>query len=240
MGVNTAMLYVSSVIFGGVGAWIVGRYAASLGLIDLPNQRSSHVRPTPKGGGIGILAAFAVASPILKIPLAFWLPAALLSILSFLGDRVEISFRIRLVAQFAAALVAILGGVRLDSSIAQSDPSAYVVVLLIPLCAVYIVGTANFYNFMDGINGISAVTGIVGFGLIAVHTGVSGTTDAMAILAICVAFSCLVFLPFNMPRARVFMGDVGAILLGFAFASMAVALSGSFLDFVCLSALLFP
>jgi len=113
-------------------------------------------------------------------------------------------------------------------------------VLMILAMAVFIVGTANFYNFMDGINGIAAITGIVGFGLLALYSFLSESYSSFAVLSVCIYFSCLGFLPFNMPKAKVFMGDVGSILLGFTFAGMVVWLSKGPLDFICLAAFLFP
>jgi Fuc2NAc and GlcNAc transferase len=93
---------------------------------------------------------------------------------------------------------------------------------------------------MDGINGIAGITGVVGFGLVAVFAGLSGTNEAYLILALCMMLACLGFLPFNMPKARVFMGDVGSILLGFVYAGLVVGFSHSLNDFVVLCLFLFP
>ena len=98
-----------STILGSLGAWIIVQTGYQLGLIDHPNQRSSHRRPTPKGGGIGILAAFVVASFFTQCPSTFWIPAALLALLSFFGDKLDLSPRLRLPLQFVAA-VALLAG----------------------------------------------------------------------------------------------------------------------------------
>lgn len=111
--------------------------------------------------------------------------------------------------------------------------------MVLPL-AIFVVGTANYYNFMHGINGVAAITGIVGFGLLALSNFFSGGDKSFAVLSVCIALSCPGFLPFNMPKARVFMGDVGSIFLGFIFAGMVVVLSKSLLDFICLAAFLFP
>ena len=113
-------------------------------------------------------------------------------------------------------------------------------IVLILTCAIHIAGAAKFYNFMDGINGISGITGIVGFGLIAFHGCYSGKEADFSALAICISVSCIGFLPFNMLRAPVFMGDVGAILLGFVFAGMVVMLTKNLLDFIYLAAFLLP
>ena len=114
------------------------------------------------------------------------------------------------------------------------------VAALMALAVIYIVGTANFYNFMDGINGIAGITGIVGFGLLALYLHITGAHSFLKIMAISLSLACAGFLPFNMPRAWVFMGDVGSILLGFLFGGMVVLLSKSLLDFICLASFLFP
>jgi Fuc2NAc and GlcNAc transferase len=105
--------------------------------------------------------------------------------------------------------------------------------------AVFIVGTANIYNFMDGINGIAAITGVVGFGLLGTfHAWYE--VDGTAFWYWSLAAACAGFLPLNLPRARVFMGDVGSILLGLTFATGVVAASHSVQDFLCVASFLFP
>lgn len=227
---DNLILYIICLFLGGAGAWLISRWGMALGLLDKPNERSSHEGVVPKGGGIGLLAAFVFASLFLEEPLAFWLPATFLALFSLLGDRIEISPKIRLSVQFVAALILIM-----FSTFSLQSSALWLFFLLI-----FIVATANWYNFMDGINGIAAITGIVGFGLLAVFNVLSGGDSSFSVLSICIALSCLGFLPFNMPKANVFMGDVGSILLGFVFAAMVIMLSKSFVDFVCLAAFLFP
>ncbi len=111
---------------------------------------------------------------------------------------------------------------------------------LILLAAVFIVGTANFYNFMDGIDGIAGITGIVGFSLMAFFTCFSANNPILSTLAMGIALACIGFLPFNILKGRVFMGDVGSIFLGFVFAEYVILFSKSFKDFICLSSFLFP
>ncbi|MBW2330085.1 MAG: glycosyltransferase family 4 protein [Deltaproteobacteria bacterium] len=239
-----SVLYPVCMILGGAGAWIMGTSALKLGLVDRPNDRSSHAAPTPKGGGVGILTAFVVSSLALKIPASFLLSGTILALASLYGDRFAISPKFRLPVQFIAALV-LLSPVLFSDSFASYDlPTTDHFPLttafsLLPL-SVFVMGTANFYNFMDGINGIAGITGIVAFGLLALSASLSGTDSSFVTLAICISLSCLGFLPFNMPKAKVFMGDVSSILLGFVFAGMVVWLAKSLLDFICLSAFLFP
>ena len=230
------ILYIICLILGGAGAWSISRFAVKFGLVDRPNERSSHTIPTPKGGGIGILTAFVLAALFLAIPLAFWLSATFLALFSFFGDKFKISPKFRLPVQFIAALVLLFPVLFSDS---YNNLCPLLVLCLLPL-SVFIVGTANFYNFMDGINGIAGLTGVIGFGLLAFYAHLSEPGSSFTVLAICMSASCIGFLPFNVPKAKVFMGDVGSILLGFVFAGMAIWLPKSLLDFICLAAFLLP
>ena len=227
------ILYLISLILGGAGGWIISKWGIRLSLVDHPNERSSHNIVTPKGGGIGILVAFVFCSLYTKISYWFWVPATGVSVLGLLTDRFEITPQVRLILQFIAAFIVVIGLERLSVS-------GIKVIGLIFFFTVFVVGTANFYNFMDGINGIAGITGIVGFGLIAFYASHFDFNAPLVTLAICISLACLGFLPFNMPKARVFMGDVGSILLGFVFAVMVVYFLNSFMDFICFTSFLFP
>jgi Fuc2NAc and GlcNAc transferase len=230
---SNLILYLICIGLSGTGAWLIGRYGHHLDLLDKPNERSSHSDTTPKGGGIGVLAGFIASAFILKLSGFFWIPAAMLSLVSFIGDRYNLSPAIRLIIQLAASIFFLVGVwiTHLYSSVGY--------ILMIPL-ALYIVGTTNCYNFMDGINGLAAITGIVGFGLVAYYSIYFTTLSSLIPLNICMALCCMGFLPFNMPAAKVFMGDVGSVLLGFVFAVMVVWSSASPTDFLCLASFLFP
>jgi len=227
------MILASSFGLGAGGGWVVSRWGDFWGLTDIPNERSSHSRPTPKGGGIGILAAFLICSISFSIPISFWIPAAFISLLSLWGDHSEIRPQIRLLFQFTTGTILLIG-------ILIGNGNAIVTYTLIPLLAVFVVGTANYYNFMDGINGIAAITGLVGFGLLGWFAVIEAADPHLIALCLCMSLSCLGFLPFNVHNAIVFMGDVGSVLLGFVFAGLVVWVSRSFLDFVCGTSFLFP
>ena len=234
-----------SFIFGALGAWVVSRYAQPLGLVDKPSMRSSHDRPTPKGGGVGLLLAFILVSLHQEIHIAFWIPAAVLSLLSLFGDRVELKPKLRLTVQFCAAGIVLAGLNSLPVANLYSGMFSGVTgyLILIPgflFLAVFIVGTANFYNFMDGINGIAGITGIIAFALLGMHGLNAAQPASLVNLCFGMACACGGFLPFNVPTARVFMGDVGSILLGFVYACLVVCFAKTFGDFVVLIGLLFP
>ena len=105
---NTTLFFISF-LSGFLGAWGIMKYGDIIGINDIPNNRSSHSQAIPKGGGIGVLLAFILSSLLLSLPLYFWLPGLVLSLVSFWGDRFEITPKIRLLIQFACAFI-FLGG----------------------------------------------------------------------------------------------------------------------------------
>jgi Fuc2NAc and GlcNAc transferase len=231
-GINF-VIYILSICLSVVGAWLVGRYGHRLELLATPNERSSHRVVTPKGGGIGILAGFFVCALLMKVSIFLWTPAVLLSVISFVGDRYHLAPIIRLLFQFAGSFIFLFG----LWNVYPLSSAGYLII--IPL-SVYIVGTTNYFNFMDGINGIAGIAGFVGFGLLAMFAHGKEIDSAMEVVSVALSLGCLAFLPFNLPKARVFMGDVGSILLGFVFATIAIMLADSLLELLCLSLFLFP
>jgi Fuc2NAc and GlcNAc transferase len=223
------VIFLLSLIAGIAGAWVVAKHGHILGLLDEPTDRSSHSKATPKGGGIGILVAFIIAAIGLNLNLLILLPAGILSLSSFYGDRLHISPKIRLLLQFLCAGITVWATSRIFSGI-----NIYLTVFFV----FFIVATANYYNFMDGINGIAGITGIIGFGILAYYTW--NSNPGISYLCLCMAIGCLGFLPFNLPGAKVFMGDVGSILLGFVFAVVVMLVSDSLTSFVCLASFIFP
>uniref|UniRef100_A0A7C4PJ67 Glycosyltransferase family 4 protein n=1 Tax=Anaerolinea thermolimosa TaxID=229919 RepID=A0A7C4PJ67_9CHLR len=229
-----AGFYVASFVLSAFGAWAISRHADKIGLMDCPNGRSSHCMPTPKGGGIGIFFVFLLSSIVFGLPVSFWFPIGIMASVAFWGDRVEFSARLRLVIQLGLiALVIVVG----DKG---EVPGGLVYLVWICFWTLFIVGTANYYNFMDGINGIAGITGLLGFALLAGYVNLIGGPVAATGVAVCLSIACLGFLPLNMPKARVFMGDIGSILLGSVFAGLIWLTAESVLDFVCMASFLFP
>ncbi len=243
------LLFFGCMGLGAAGAWLIAGMPFRQKLMDTPSERSSHTIPTPRGAGVGILAAFIMAGLTLRIPTTFLFAAILISAVSFYEDYIRVSVKFRLFIQALCTVIFLFPMLpRLSAHYALStfgiSPLLFILILL--LIFFFIIGTANFYNFMDGINGIAGLSGVIGFGLLGVYTLYRPASDIFAfqtpfsLLSIGIALACLGYLPFNMPRARVFMGDVGSILLGFIFACLVVILSRNYLEMVCFTALLFP
>lgn len=211
---------------GALGAAIARRYGGRFGLLDIPNERSSHTIPTVRGGGMGIWIAFIVVGIFVVKDLPFTLIICSIGVLGLIEDIFTIPSVLRLAVQLAASasvVFLLMGG----TNYAQG---AAIYIFWI----IFIAGTSNFYNFMDGINGIAGLTGVVGFGLMALFS-LSMTDDtSVAFSSLALVAACLGFLPFNLSKGRVFMGDVGSVFLGFAFASFLARLSETFGVFLCL------
>lgn len=213
-------LVLSAFVLSFFFTWGLRRYALANSLIDIPNARSSHVVPTPRGGGVAIVLVFLIA--LLLMPLVWdvsgrWVAALvgsglLISVVGFLDDHGHIAARWRLVAHFSAAAWALfwLGG-----NLVLQLPGLTVDVgwLLYVLAAFFLVWLLNLYNFMDGIDGIASVEAITTCLGGAVIYGLLGHHEHIAVLLI-LAGAVAGFLCWNFPPARIFMGDAGSGFLG--------------------------
>ena len=214
-------------------ALMIARHGIKWGLIDIPNERSSHASIVPRGGGFGLPLAVAFTGLIFSPSRPLVVGASIfISMIAFLNDRREISAWIRLLAGVVAANV-IAYPVFLMVRITMSSASAF---LIYSISILYIVTQANFYNFMDGINGIAAIEAIISFTMLGIHLQLCGEHE-MALICIAVAAGAIGFLPMNFPRARAFLGDVGSVFLGFLFAAMIVTMSRSPKEFLVLALL---
>ena len=207
-------------------AAIISRFGSYVGLVDTPNERSSHITPTPRSGGIGIwLASILIGLFFTKFH-AFAILAGIVGLIGLLEDLFSISQKRRLILKLIVS--ALVVGLFLGM------PTSIISILLFLFWITFITGTANFYNFMDGIDGIAGFTGLVGFGYMAFFSFYIADRNDVALISVVLSVGCLGFLPFNFPKARVFMGDVGSLLLGFIFASFLVKLSTNINVFLCI------
>lgn len=187
-------------------------------MIAQPGERQSHAVATPTGGGLGILLSLLVTTLCLQIlvPLpGFWwqgmLPGViLLAVVGWRDDRRSVSALLRLLIQLAVSLW-LLGFTKLQF---LSVETGWLIAGVVAM-----VWYMNMYNFMDGSDGMAASQGVFAGVMMAVLFHNDGH-DAMALLALAVAAACAGFLPLNLPTARVFMGDVSSVPLGFIFAAL--------------------
>ncbi|HWW60869.1 MAG TPA: hypothetical protein VN181_05815, partial [Thermoanaerobaculia bacterium] len=197
---------------------VVRRYAAAWGLVAIPNERDSHVAPTPRGGGIGIvialIAAWAISVPPAREHVIVALSLLLVAVTSLIDDFRSLSARVRLAAQFAAAIAIVLacGAVHSIAGIPLG-------LLAAPITCVWIVGVTNAFNFMDGIDGIAGMQALAG-ALAWTMIGRASGDGVLIAIGITLAAASLAFLMHNWQPARIFMGDVASAFLGCVFATI--------------------
>ena len=202
-------------------------------ILDIPNGRSAHVVATPRGGGVGVVVAFVTGMLVLYQVADFArlaepqflgviLAAIAIATIALIDDIRHLSARLRLLAQVAAALVAVGTGITCRGSgcpwwawwsLARRGPL---------LTVFWIVGCTNAVNFMDGLDGLVGGTLlVVCIALAAIAEAEGGRFVYVAALVLAAGFAG--FLPFNLYPARIFMGDVGSQFAGFVLAVLAVA-----------------
>jgi len=171
--------------------------------LDLPNQRSLHAIPIPSLGGLAIMASITFSTVLYSPEFLYLIPFLLALItLSFLDDLITIRPLVRLAVHFLTAF-AFLFTFDLHSNY------LFFIILLF-----YLVWVINLYNFMDGSDGLAAGMSVIGFSCYAVLSIILGDLN-FAIFNIIIITTCISFLFFNFPPAKIFMGDTGSIPLGF-------------------------
>ncbi len=206
----------------------VRRYALARSMIDLPNHRSSHSIPTPRGGGVSIVLVYLASLPLmgsygaLDWPMAMGLmgAGALVAVVGFLDDNGGFPVRWRLLAHFLAAgwLLAWLPALPSVVFLGYTLDLGW---LGYGLATVFLVWLLNLYNFMDGIDGIASVqalTTCIGGALLYVLIG----ERVLAITPLLLAAAVLGFLYWNLPSARIFLGDSGSGFLGIVLGGLAM------------------
>jgi UDP-N-acetylmuramyl pentapeptide phosphotransferase/UDP-N-acetylglucosamine-1-phosphate transferase len=225
LAVAAGALGLSTLCVAGSRRWAVER------MLDIPNARSSHTRPTPRGGGLGIVIGVLIGAwslfffRILSTPFreiaALSLGGGIVALVGWLDDIHNVPTRVRLIVQavssiiiliaigyFNAVTVPIIGDIRLYS-------------IGIPFTLIWIIGLTNAYNFMDGIDGIAGGQAFIA-GLGWTIMGFLGDQSFVGLIGMLLGASSLGFLFHNWPPARIFMGDVGSAFIGFTLAVLPI------------------
>ena len=213
--------YISLTIVSFIGVWLYRKIAIKKKIMDIPNARSSHDVPTPRGGGIAVAIVWFLAityehfyfkSMPDNLFYASW-AGVLLAIVGIIDDIYNISPKIRFVTQFvvAAAGLYFMGGlthVNLGFYLWENP------VLLSIIAFIAIIWFINLFNFLDGIDGYLASE--------VIFISLAAGTIVLNSVALMIASVTLGFLFLNWPKAKIFMGDVGSTLLGYNIAILAI------------------
>ena len=193
--------------------------------LDHPNERSLHAVPTPRTGGLAILGSLMGGFVLFQIFFAGsaedhtsrWIMAAALLVgaVSFWDDRIGLPPGLRFVVHSAAAIAVVIGTGLTLPQIAFPLLGTWVLGPLgVPMAVLFLMWMTNLYNFMDGMDGFAGGMTVVGFGFLA-YMALRGGQPELAALALLIIAATGGFLVYNMPPARIFMGDVGSAPLGF-------------------------
>ncbi|HEU4684012.1 MAG TPA: glycosyltransferase family 4 protein [Nitrospira sp.] len=222
---------------GLVSWWLTGRLASAASRFvsfDHPNERSLHSAPVPRSGGIailaGIIAGLAVAtvtssievglgegSPVRRIPVWLFMlsSTALVTAVSYLDDRRGLPVWLRFMVQTVAAIAAVGGaGLSLSTVTVPGLGTVSLGWLGGPASVLFVLWMTNLYNFMDGMDGFAGGMTVLGFAFLAYFAWRAGN-GTLFVAAAVISASALGFLVHNFPPARIFMGDVGSVPIGF-------------------------
>jgi len=212
---------------------IVTWLALRAGVLDLPNERSSHVRPTPRAGGLGVVAglgAGVLAASFTAVPAGGLAPilliTALFAALGLADDLVTLPARLKFVifAALCAGLAYVAGPVtRLPLTLELGLDLPVWLGLIGSALFVFVV--VNAVNFMDGSDGMLAAVMIPASAGLCIAGMVSGT-GAATLIGLALAAALAGFALFNRPPAKIFAGDVGSLAAGAAYAGGALAMAG--------------
>ena len=195
-------------------------YAVKKNILDVPNERSSHYIPTPRGGGVAIVITFTIlliyAYLVHAVPLSYFISFSLVGLfvatIGFMDDKKNLPARWRLLGHFLAAIWGLfwIGGL---PNLEVFGIEFQLGVVGNVLAVIYLVWMLNLYNFMDGIDGLASLEAIcVCAGMCIVYL-LAGAHE-LILLPLSLSMAVLGFLYWNYPPAKIFMGDAGSSFLG--------------------------
>jgi UDP-GlcNAc:undecaprenyl-phosphate GlcNAc-1-phosphate transferase len=215
-----------------ISAGLTGLMERVVRVMDVPNERSSHARPVPKSGGVAIVAAFTlgtlavyVVADVARIAdRYFWgflCSAVLLSVVSFVDDVTQRSFAIKVATQVVCVAVVLATGVTLSRLYIPFAGEVTLGWAGYGLTFLWMLGLTNAYNFMDGLDGLVGGVAVIAAGFLGA-IALWQNSNFVYLMCYVLLASTAGFLAFNLPPAKIFMGDVGSAFIGFTFAALAV------------------
>ncbi|WP_043929965.1 glycosyltransferase family 4 protein [Bacillus sp. EB01] len=202
------------------------KLAYKLGAVDKPNKRKVHTKLMPRLGGLGIFISFVIGILILQpyspYHLAIVLGSIIIIITGILDDIYELSAKKKFLAQLAAALVVVLyGGIEVNFINLPFGGKLDFGVMSVPITILWIVGVTNSINLLDGLDGLAAGVSSIALISISAMAIVKGDAYVMS-LGFIVLVSTIGFLFYNFHPAKIFLGDTGALFLGYMIAVLSL------------------
>ncbi len=200
----------------------VRRLSPMLGFMDVPNDdRRMHETAVPRAGGIAVYIAFLLAMCITglwELLLSYALCGFIIMAVGLADDKISITPKTKLVVQALAGAILCLFGITVEELTffgfeLNLGWAAY------PLTVIWVIAITNVFNLIDGLDGLCCGLSIIGAGAIGIIAFFDGNASLTACSLIFVA-ACLGFLPHNTHKAKIFIGDSGAMLCGFILATL--------------------
>ena len=230
MYVKMIIAIVAAFILSFAATPLVKRFAHRVGAIDVPrDSRRIHKKPVPRLGGlaifIGFLLSVLIFADITAQVRGILLGAVIIVILGVIDDIIQLRAYIKFLVQIAAASVAVLHGILLETFVNPfvfgSVEYVHLGYLAIPITIIWIVGITNSVNLIDGLDGLAVgVSAISSTVMLIIALIVAEMNVAIIIAAL--AGACIGFMPYNLNPAKIFMGDTGALLLGYVLATISI------------------
>lgn len=204
--------------------------AQQVGAMDVPaDERRMHKTPIPRLGGLAIFLGF-IASVLLFCPIGPELQSILLGsvfivLLGVIDDIKPLPAKVKLIGQIFAALIPVLNGVRVEFitnfNFFSDVPYISLSWLSVPLTLFWIVGITNAVNLIDGLDGLAVgISSIASFSLLII--AILLCEPVIALIMAALSGACIGFMPYNFNPAKIFMGDTGALFLGFILATLSI------------------
>lgn len=221
--------FLVAVLIAFISTPLVKKLAFKIGAVDIPkDDRRIHKKPMPLMGGVAIYIGVVLSSflfvPIDKTLIATLIGGTIILISGIIDDIKGMSPRLKVLFQLAAGICLILGDVKVDfltNPFSSANEVVYLNYLSIPITLFWVVGITNTVNLIDGLDGLAAGVAMISSISFALVAGKFNYTSVV-IMSLIVAGSCLGFLPYNFNPAKVFMGDTGALFLGFMLAALSL------------------
>lgn len=221
--------FITATFISAIATPLVRKLAFKIGAVDIPkDDRRVHKKTMPLIGGLAIFTAVVIAAliflPLDRSTFSILIGGTLIVISGIIDDLRDLSPKLKLLFQILAGVILIFGGIKIDfvtNPFTNDSSLLYLKWLSIPITLFWVVGITNTLNLIDGLDGLAAGVALISSLSLMFVAGKFGYTE-ITILSAIVAGSCLGFLPFNFNPAKIFMGDTGALFLGFMLAAISI------------------
>ena len=211
---------------------VVRSFAKQVGAVDIPdNKRHIHTHPIPRMGGLAIFLGFLLSvllfANITPQVRGILLGAILIVVVGAIDDVLNLNAWLKFCVQIVAAVIAVLSGVIINvvsnPLLITGEQAITIGILAVPVTILWIVGVTNSVNLIDGLDGLACgVSAIASLSMLVVSMLVSEANSNVAVILAALCGGCLGFIPYNLNPAKIFMGDTGALLLGYVLATASV------------------